>query len=73
MRKLATFKRNIEEKSNQFAAGISEENFKIYLRVKPIEDQHPDNTIIKIHNPNKVEIVSPYYSANDTEKNYNYE
>ena len=36
MRKLATFKRNNEDKSNQFGSGMSEENFKIYLRVKPI-------------------------------------
>ena len=35
MRKLAPFKRNNEDKPNQFAAGMSEENFKIYLRVKP--------------------------------------
>ena len=70
MRKLPSFKRNNDERTSPHVP-MTDHNFKIYLRVKPSQDA-PDASIIKIHTSNRVEIVSPYYSANDNEKNYNY-
>ena len=49
-----------------------EENFKIYLRVKPIIGTQERKQSVKIINKKKVEIVSPHYTT-DPEKTYYYE
>ena len=60
-------------------ASTFEENFKIYLRIKPIiieaQSSHQaklPEECVKIHSQKKVEIVPPYYTS-ETEKLFNYE
>lgn len=73
MRKLASIKRINEDRLPSPTPAFSEENFKIYLRVKPSDGPTSDSNLIKIHSNTKVEIVSPYYSASEADKIYNYE
>ena len=49
-----------------------EENFKIYLRVKPITNGSHRNEALKIINSKEIEVFPPYYST-EPERVYHYE